>query len=129
MIVKRYESGHQLIPDEGDSIHERALRYCRENEGTDYRTAVLSVLKEDKALAERYMPRRDMTEDTTGMIQAKTYSQARDELHNQTQELMVARGIGYAQAFREISSLPRNKLVFAKYVQNSAKRIIGDEGD
>lgn len=124
MIIKKtYEIPKgQFVRDEGDSVHEKALKYCQENEGTDYRTAVLTVLREDKALAERYVPPKEQAEDTTGMIQAKTYSQARDTLHDQAMELKVSRGIGYAEAMREVMSLPKNKLLVQKYVANSAKR-------
>ncbi len=130
MHVKKYETGASLIPDAGDSIHMKALNYIKQHPDVGYRDAVIEILRSDAAQAKAYYNRtEEPKESTEGMIQARTYSQCRDELHSQTLELMVSRGIPYAQAFKEISSLPRNKLVFAKYIANSAKRIIGDEGD
>lgn len=133
MIIKKtYEAPKgQFVRDDGDTVHERALAYVRHHPDSDYRGAVLAVLRKDAELAKRYYGRAEKhEEDTSGCIPARTYTQCHNDLHEQVLEYMAAHpGFTYPEARKVIWSLPKNRLLVAKYTRNSARRIVGDEGD
>ncbi len=129
MKIKTYHNqDFQIIREDDNTVHDRALKYCKEHPEASYRESVIAVLRADAELARKYYGRsEEPKESTEGCIEAKSYSQAKDSLHDQAMELKVARGIGYSEALHEVMQLPRNKLLVRKYVANSARRTFDSE--
>ncbi len=124
MQIKTYDTGFKIIREDDNTVHDRALRYCREHPEVGYRESVIEVLRADAELARKYYGRtEEPPEDTSGCLQARTYSQCQDDLHEQVVEYMAAHpGFTYPEARKVIWSLPKNKLMVQKYTRNSARR-------
>ena len=119
MQVKRYDSGPEVIPDVSDKVHEAAKTYQKQNPGTDYRDAVLHVLRTDKELAKEYSMKREPDEP---VAMPKTYTEAEKDLMSQAFDLAFATGLDFAICFKRVLAHPRNSGAALKYISGSPKR-------
>jgi len=130
MQIKTYNNqDFQIIREDDNTVHDRALRYCKEHSEASYRESVLAVLRADAELARKYYNRtEEPPEDTSGCLQARTYSQCEADLNEQVLEYMAAHpGFAYPDAQKVIWGLPKNKLMVQKYTRNSARRCLDSD--
>jgi len=118
MEIKRY-NGPEIVPDVSDKVHEAAKTYQKENPGTDYRDAVLHILRTDRDLAKEYAMKREPEAPVT---MPKTYTEAEKDLTAQAFDLAFATGLDFGICFKRVLAHPRNAGAAMKYISGAPKR-------
>lgn len=119
MEIKRYSHGPEIVPDVSDRVHEAAKAYQRENAGTDYRDAVLHVLRTNKDLAKEYSMKREPEEP---VAMPKTYTEAEKDLTAQAFDLAFATGLDFKICFSRVLAHPKNAGAAKKYILGDPKK-------
>lgn len=129
MIVKKVDYALQVEKDASDEVAEKVAKFMKDNPDTTVAEAVKTVLRENTALASKYIPPKVKPEDNSGLPTAKTYEDAEQQLTTQAQAFSMQTGIPEDLAFKRVLTLNSNRLLARTYIQGPKGRRVVDTTD